>query len=281
MGSVSLTLLNGLPGTTVDATDRGFQFGDGVFTTLRVLDGIPLFFQEHLARLARDAAVLRLPPPDPEILHREVAQLAKGCASGILKIQWTRGIGGRGYLPPETPEPTRFLILRSVPFVDEGLPAPWHLRMANLRLGINPALAGAKHMNRLEQILARLEWSDPAIDEALLLDAEGYVIEGTSTNLFLVLNDSLVTPLLDRAGVRGVMRDVLMDAALRQGVPVRQERILPEMLFEASELLMTNSVRGVCPVASLEEHRYTRQDFAQRAHAWYDEALTTTRKAWA
>ena len=276
----SLTLINGRPETAVDLSDRGFQFGDGVFTTLLIQDGIPLFAREHLDRLDRDAKTLKLPSPDREILKAEINQLASGCANGILKIHWTRGSGGRGYLPPENLSPTRALILRPADPMSEKVPAPFKLRWAEMRLGINPLLAGAKHMNRLEQVLARMEWRDPGIDESLLLDSEGFVVEGVSTNLFLLQGSTVVTPLLDRAGVRGVMRDLLINMAAASGSDVREERVSPETLLGADALVLTNSVKGICPVALLEGRAYDSHAFATQMHACYLLELARTRQEW-
>ncbi|MEY4685301.1 MAG: aminodeoxychorismate lyase [Pseudomonadota bacterium] len=276
----SLTLLNGRPETMVDLADRGFQFGDGVFTTLLIQDGIPLFAREHLDRLDRDAKILKLPSPDRGILSTEIDHLASACPSGILKIHWTRGSGGRGYLPPENLSPTRALILREADPESEKLPAPLKLRWAEMRLGINPLLAGAKHMNRLEQVLARLEWRDPEIDESLLLDSEGFVVEGVSTNVFLLKGATVLTPLLDRAGVRGVTRDLLIKMASASGYEVREERVSPQTVLGADALLLTNSVRGICPVASLEGRSYVSQPFAEQMHASYLLELARTRREW-
>lgn len=276
----NLTLVNGRPETAIEICDRGFQFGDGVFTTLLIQDGIPLFANEHLDRLSRDAATLKLPAPNREILKAEMVQMASGCTSGILKIHWTRGSGGRGYLPPESLSPTRALILRpSVPVSDE-LPAALKVRWADMRLGINASLAGAKHMNRLEQVLARLEWSDPKIDESLLLDSEGFVVEGISTNLFLLQGGAVVTPLLDRAGVRGVLRDLVIKMASASGYRVREERVRPEDVESAEALLLTNSIRGICPVAALAGRAFDSQSFATEMHARYLQELTRTRREW-
>ena len=274
------TLINGRPETTIDLSDRGFQFGDGVFTTLLIQDGIPLFAREHLDRLDRDAQTLKLPSPDRQILRDEIAQLASGCPSGILKIQWTRGCGGRGYLPAEHLLPTRALILRSADPISEKVPSPLRVRWAEMRLGINPLLAGAKHMNRLEQILARLEWNDPEIDEALLLDSEGFVVEGVSTNLFLVQGASVVTPLLDRAGVRGVMRDLLIKIVRASGYTLREERVRPDLVDSADAVVLTNSVRGICPVASIEGRYFESQGFATQMHACYLDEVLRTRREW-
>lgn len=276
----SQALINGRPETTIDLADRGFQFGDGVFTTLLIQDGIPLFAREHLDRLDRDAKTLKLPIPDRDILRKEIAQLSNGCPSGILKIHWTRGAGGRGYLPPEHLSPTRALILRPREPSTENLPAPSRVRWAEMRLGINPLLAGAKHMNRLEQVLARLESHDPGVDESLLLDSEGFVVEGISTNLFLLEGSSVVTPLVDRAGVKGIVRGLLIKMATAAGYSVREERVRPEAVTRAEALLLTNSVRGICPVASLEGHHFESQAFAAQMHACYLQEMGRTRREW-
>jgi len=280
MVTVNLTLVNGHSETAIEISDRGFQFGDGVFTTLLVQDGIPLFANEHLDRLSRDAATLKLPPPNREVLKAEMGRMAHGCGSGILKIHWTRGSGGRGYLPPENLLPTRVLILRPAVLLSDSPPAELNVRWADMRLGINPLLAGAKHMNRLEQVLARLEWSDPGIDESLLLDSEGFVVEGVSTNVFLLQRGVLVTPLLDRAGVRGVMRDLLIKMAAASGYSVREERVSPESLMNADALLLTNSIKGICPVAFLDGQPFESQAFAQEMHASYLQELSRTRQEW-
>ena len=149
-----------------------------------------------------------------------------------------------------------------------------------MRLGMNPVLAGAKHLNRLEQVLARLEWSDPEIDESLLLDTEGFVVEGVSTNVFLLQGNAVVTPLLDRAGVRGVMRDLLIQMASASGYSVREERVRPEFLKSADALVLTNSVRGICPVASLDGRSFDSQAFAREMHERYLQELTRTRREW-
>lgn len=276
----NLTLVNGRPDTAIDLSDRGFQFGDGVFTTLLVQDGVPLFAREHLDRLFRDAGILRLPPPDRERLVAEMREIVSGCSSGILKIHWTRGTGGRGYLPPEELSPTRALILRPTDALSAVLPSPCKLRWAEMRLGINPVVAGAKHMNRLEQVLARLEWRGAEFDESLLLDSEGFVVEGVATNLFYLDGTTLVTPLLDRAGVRGVMRDLLMQMAKGSGYSVREERVKPESLQHADALILTNSVRGICPVGTLAGTTYENHAFAERMHASYQQELIRTRREW-
>lgn len=246
-------LVNGEPVSRVEVADRGFQYGDGVFTTLPVTRGVPLFLDRHLARLERDCHRLLLPRPEPALLIREVRALCAARPEGVLKIQLTRGVGGRGYRCPEPAIGTRVLAIHPPPDYPPGLSEQGvAARICRTRLGINPALAGIKHMNRLEQILARAEWPLGEVREGLMLDAEGYAVEGTMTNLFLVSNGVLSTPKLDACGVAGVMRGLVMEFAH----PVEERRVALDEVYAADELFLTNSVIGLWPIRRLERRDY-------------------------
>lgn len=254
----STVLINGEATRSVDFADRGLQYGDGVFTTLTVQDGIPLFLNRHLARLQADAAKLNLPCPAVELLADEARHLAASQAQAVLKMMLTRGVGGRGYRCPEASNGTRILSLHPHPnypadLAEHGTKA----RLCALRLGINPHLAGIKHLNRLEQVLARAEWQDDDIREGVLLDYEGFVVEGVMSNLLVLNGNRLTTPLLDRSGVAGVMRGLVLEAARDLGLAVEETRIRPETLFAADSVLLTNSVIGIWPVRELDGHRFT------------------------
>lgn len=246
-------LVNGAPVSSIEVSDRGFQYGDGVFTTLPVRHGIPVFLPLHFDRLERDCGRLSIPFPGRDVLTPEVLSLCAARSDGVLKIQITRGVGGRGYRPPDQPVPTRVLGVHPLPdypadLADSGVA----VRFCQTRLGINPTLAGLKHMNRLEQILARAEWPLGDIREGLMLDAEGHVTEGTMTNLFLVRRGKLVTPKLDLCGVAGVMRGVALESAAALGVTAEETRLVPDELFSADELFLTNSVIGLWPIRRIE-----------------------------
>lgn len=238
----------------MDCADRGLHYGDGVFTTLSVSRGVPLFLDRHLARLQADAARLDIPFPGWPVLAEETRRLGSRQAEGVLKIMLTRGVGGRGYRCPAEPATgTRILSIHPQPnYLPELAETGVAARVCNLRLGINPRLAGVKHLNRLEQVLARAEWNDEAIREGLLLDHEGFLVEGVMSNVFLVREGRLCTPLLDRCGVAGVMRGLVLEAARAAGLEVEETRILPGEAFAAEELFLTNSVIGVWPVCALE-----------------------------
>ncbi|MCF6211174.1 MAG: aminodeoxychorismate lyase [Gammaproteobacteria bacterium] len=246
------TLINGIETCDIDAQDRGFQYGDGLFETLRIRANRPCLWSQHLARLAHGCGRLGLLMPDETLLRDEVDRLCRDEADGVLKIVLTRGSGGRGYRPPEDPTPTRLLTrFPAADYPPENRTQGVVVRICDTRLGLNPALAGLKHLNRLEQVLARAEWSDTDIAEGLMQDIEGNIIEGTMSNLFVVQAGILRTPGLSRCGVAGVMRARVMAEAEVLGIPVNEGRLGLRDLAAADEVFLTNSVIGIWPVRQL------------------------------
>ena len=246
-------LINGENTGFLPVTDRGLNYGDGIFTTLSFQESVPIFLNRHLSRLQSDADWLGIPFPGQSILTAESRQLGLGHPGGILKITLTQGSGGRGYRRPAQAHGTRILSAHPSPdypgnLMETGVSA----RFCNLRLSLNSRLAGIKHLNRLEQVLARAEWNDEDIREGLLIDQEGFLVEGVMSNLFLIRDGLLRTPLLDRCGVFGVMRGLVLDAAQDLGFPTEQTRILPEEAMKADEIFLTNSVIGLWPVSRLD-----------------------------
>lgn len=254
MSTPPAVMVNGREQAGVPATDRGLHFGDGVFETIAVIKGRPALLDAHLARLARGAARLGLPAPDSGMLEREArAFAARAEDRGVLKIIVTRGSGGRGYAAPEAPESNRIMLLgpwRGRPPEEYQLGAT--VRWCETRLAVSPALAGIKHLNRLEQVLARSEWRDPAVAEGLMLDTDGYVVEGTASNLFIVEDDVVLTPDLSRCGVAGIMRDHVVAAAARAGIAAEQAALRPPRVTGAREVFLTSSLLGILPVGRLD-----------------------------
>ncbi len=251
-------LVNGEPLDCISTRDRGLHYGDGVFETLAVHDGQPHFWARHLHRLAAGCTRLGLPVPDADRLYTESRRLLQDRDAAVLKIIVTRGSGGRGYRCGGTGEATR--ILQRHPWPDyppdcarNGVQVRW----CTLRLGSSPPLAGIKHLNRLEQVLARREWDDPGIPEGLLLDGEGHPVEGTMSNLFAVRNTTLLTPDLSQCGVAGIMRSVVMELARGLGLEVSVRPLSRADIRQADELFLTNSLIGIWPVAGLEQRTWS------------------------
>jgi len=264
-------LLNGERGHRVDVSDRGFQYGDGVFETLEVDNGKPLFLQAHLTRLALGCRTLRIPEVDSALLSKEACALAEqsGCRS-VLKLIVTRGSGGRGYRQPEPIHPTRLLALYPYPDYPDSYQAHGIVaRFCRQRLAVNPALAGIKHMNRLEQVMARAEWSGDAIQEGLMLDYQDRVVEGTMSNLFLVKQGVLHTPTLAACGINGILRQMVLNFAARYNVDVVENNYSRESILDADELFVTNSVIGVWPIKQLEQQGFECGELTRKVQLWY------------
>lgn len=249
-------LVNGQRVDEIAATDRGLQYGDGLFETMAAVDGrIPLW-SAHQDRLRDGCARLAIAAPETCALEREVRSLLPAAGRAVIKVTVTRGSGGRGYRPPAAPSPTRIVQRLAWP----GYPGHWWtdgvtVRLCRTRLGSNPALAGIKHLNRLEQVLARAEWVDDDIAEGLMLDQEGGLVEGTITNVFAVVAGRLCTPPLTSCGVAGVMRRQVLELARERGEAVDQRALSWDEAMQAEELFLTNGLVGVWPIRAVEGQR--------------------------
>ncbi len=251
-----IVLINGRRTRRLDIADRGLQYGDGLFETVAVARGVPLLWPAHLQRLQHGCARLGIDPPDPAVVRAEADQLCAGRERAVLKIIVTRGLSGCGYLVASDATPTRVLSLapwpdRPAQQAHTGVAVCW----CRTALARQPRLAGLKHLNRLEQVLARAEWA-AEYAEGLMRDTEGYVIEGTMSNLFLVARGVLHTPELSQSGVAGVMRAQVLDRARAAGIEWRETWLKPAELESADEIFLTNSLIGVWPVRSLSSREY-------------------------
>jgi 4-amino-4-deoxychorismate lyase len=255
-------MINGERTELLPATDRGLHYGDGLFETIAVVEGRLRLWNAHMERLQRGCEVLGLPLPDLQQLQEEALSLCGAVEHGVLKLVFTRGSGGRGYRPPQVASPQR--ILFSYPWPDfPDLSRGIRLRVCQTPLACNPALAGIKHLNRLEQVLARAEWDAPEIHEGLMCDLDGRVKEGTMSNLFWVADGQLFTPDLSRCGVAGVMRAQVMALARDLGIGVSMAEILPEELAQADEIFLTNSLIGIWPVGHFDGHDFPPGELTQ------------------
>lgn len=262
-------VINGQAATRLGALDRGLSYGDGVFRTLRIVAGKPRWWPDHLARLRTDCDRLGLDCPDAARLEADLASLAPLPERGVLRLTVTRGEGPRGYRPPSPQHCTRILVCWAAEescFPDQGLT----VRVCDLRLGPQPALAGVKHLNRLENVLARAEWNNPDIGEGVLLDVSDRVISGIMSNLFIWRDQRLQTPRLDRCGVAGVARARLMALASAEGLVVEETDFGLPTLLEADEVMLTNSLIGLRRVARLGERTWTEPLVSPRMAALLD-----------
>jgi 4-amino-4-deoxychorismate lyase len=246
-------LVNGRPDTGVSAADRGLMYGDGVFRTIHVHQGKPLWWAAHMTKLAADAERLAIPAPPPDVWEQDFSTLSVTLPDDcVLKLVLTRGPGLRGYRPDGQAMPTRLLTVSPWPaHIDTVAARGAHLHLCRLRLSEQPRLAGIKHLNRLEHVLAAMEWSDTTIDEGLLLDGAERVICGVSSNVFIYDDHTLFTPRLDRCGVAGVARARLIEVACRLKLEVRETDIHLDQLLNADEVMLTNSLIKIWRVGRL------------------------------
>ncbi|RON89362.1 aminodeoxychorismate lyase [Pseudomonas fluorescens] len=240
--------VDGQPADALSLKDRGLAYGDGLFETIAVHGGQPVLLDRHLTRLAEGCSRLAI-SADIEQVRSELQAYAAVMGEGVLKLILTRGDGLRGYAPDPAAQGRRILQGNppaAYPFVhgEQGV----RLFPCVTRLSNQPLLAGLKHLNRLEQVLARAEWRDSEHAEGLMLDQAGRVIEGVFSNLFLVRDGVLITPDLKRCGVAGVMRAEILFQAESLAIPIQITDISLEQLQWVDEVFICNSVYGVWPV---------------------------------
>ena len=261
-------LVDGMAATQVSALDRGLAYGDGLFESIRLVGTVAPLWSRHMQRLTEGCARLRIPAPDPAQLWREALEVSHGMVESVLRITVTRGLGERGYALPASPQPTRVVAAFAPPPVAAEVHAQGvRMRVCSVRLAEQPLLAGIKHLNRLEQVLARAEWNDPAIAEGLLLDSHGRVISATMANLFALVDGELLTPSLDRCGVAGVGRAEVLAACPQ----ARAGELTLDTLLGAGEVFLSSSVRGILPVRSLDGCSYAPGAMTRRLQQhWRD-----------
>ncbi|HEX6591694.1 MAG TPA: aminodeoxychorismate lyase [Moraxellaceae bacterium] len=264
--------VNGSEGGHLDPADRGLAYGDGLFETLRVEKGRAVLGDLHFSRLRDSAAALGL-ALDVAALQQDFLRFLQACpARCVAKIIVTRGVSGRGYLPDPAAVPTVIFSahpLTEIPEAQDGIEAA----VCTLQLGLQPLLAGHKHLNRLEQVLLRRELEALGKREALVCASDGQVVEGVFSNVFLVRDGVLYTPLIDQAGVRGVMRAAILAHAAAQGIPTQESRLTVDAFRDADEVFFCNSVNGIWPVSGLSGRHWTQWPLTRRLQAFWQEQL--------
>jgi 4-amino-4-deoxychorismate lyase len=252
-------LVDGEPISQLSALDRGLHYGDGLFETIACQRGRARFVALHLKRLAKGCERFGLCAPDMKSLREKIDQLVPGDASALIKLIVTRGRAtARGYRPRGDEQTTQILLRYPASPEDPGLAHDGIVaRVGELKLGENPALAGIKHLNRLEQVLASRESDASGALESLLFSSSGRLISGTMSNVFLVRDNEVATPRLDLCGVEGVMRSVVMREAARAQHPIQERALWRADLDAAQEIFLTNARIGIWPVRTLEGRTLT------------------------
>ena len=264
-------LINGCPSHLVSAQDRGFQYGDGLFETIRCVQGKLQFWQQHFERLQQGGAKLNITIPSQETVLQDIRTLYRqDLADCVFKITVTRGETERGYLYPERIKSNRVVQMSAAScYPEEYYSTGIALTCCAHPISVNPALAGIKHLNRLDNVMARHEL-DKRFQEGLMLDHEGKVIEGTMSNLFAVKQGVLFTPELSGCGVDGIIRRRILALCEQLKLRVNITCLDKQALLQADELFVCNSLIGIWPVISLDEKHYDSKQTADMLAAELD-----------
>ena len=253
-------LINGSFNQAISPFDRGFAYGDGVFRTIKIVGGLPECWPQHYQKLVADCAVINIVCPSAELLMGDLSLLFSADAASensqaVAKIIITRGEGNRGYTPPAITAPMRAVLKSDMPdYAETRFIEGVNLTICETRLAVQPKLAGIKSLNRLENVLARMEWHNPDTTEGIMLDTSDNVIECTAANIFARFGDTLMTPSLAQCGIAGITRQRIIDLARTLSLNISIETFNLEKLLSADEVIICSSLYGAWQVNKIQEN---------------------------
>jgi len=249
----------------VSVFDRSFLYGDGLFETARVFNGKPFRWAQHLHRLREGARFLNIQVPlSDDVLSGFVLELISKnqLPDSLLRMTLSRGVGVRGYSPKAAENPLLVMSLHPAP-LDFDSPPRWKLLTSSITLPANQPLASFKTCNKLPQIVARAQADEAGADEALLLNSEGAIVEGSSSNLFWMEGDTVCTPPLAAGILPGVTRAAILELSRTLSRATREDSIAPERLRHAEGVFLSLSSIGLAEGASLDSYPLKQTPFLQ------------------
>jgi 4-amino-4-deoxychorismate lyase len=253
-------LINGLKNKGLNPFDRGLMFGDGVFRTFKVIDGKPQHWLLHFRVLKNNCKVLRILPPLSSILLGDIKKLFPDKGTYVAKIIITRGESDRGYSLPKKIKPNRILLKsKHTPVKKEIFTKGVAIKLCNIRSNFFNKMGSSKHLNRLENVMAKIELTSSFFD-GLLLDEQGFAIECASHNIYLRMGKTILTPLLKDKGVVGVSQDIILNFAKKQNYKIKSCNIRLDKIIKSDEFFISNSINGVIPVKSFSGKQW--KDFS-------------------
>ncbi|MCE2595250.1 aminodeoxychorismate lyase [Motilimonas cestriensis] len=260
-----MMLINGEPNRQISPADRGLAYGDGFFTTAKVVRGKVEFWRDHVERLMLASKKFAIELPSLLTLFSEVQTAIAGVELGCLKILITRGEGGRGYSGAGCENPTRIISVTPWPaqyqlWQRSGIA----LAPCQYQLGLNPQLAGYKTLNRLDQVLIKQELESLDVDDVIVCDINGYVVESSAANVFWFEQGTLYTPDLSQAGVNGVMRKQVLRCAEQLEIPVNIVKFKLDQLAQVDSMFITNTLMGLVPIKQFQQRVLTDFSLVQR-----------------
>ena len=237
-------LINGKPSAGLSVNDRGLAYGDGVFRTFLVNNGVPHHWELQYQKLSQDCQALGISCPNNDVLTSDIKTLFNDGTDAM----------------PNDIQANRVVIKSAMPIYPlnnqtQGV----NLHLCELKLGLQPKLAGVKHLNRLENVLARMEWKDASITDGLLLDSNDNVIECTMSNIFARYGNELITPSLEECGVAGIARARIIENTKRFNLDMKIEALKLNKLMQADEIIICNSLFGAWQVVSFNVKHWAKQ----------------------
>ncbi|MBC7697103.1 MAG: aminodeoxychorismate lyase [Bacteroidia bacterium] len=258
-------LVNGYFNQAISPFDRGFAYGDGIFRTLKMANGLPKHWPQHYQKLVADCAVIGIVCPSAELLMNDLQQLFTIDEIAVAKIMITRGESEQGYAPPAITTPMRVIVKSAMrQYAETNYTEGVHLHVCETRLGVQAKLAGIKHLNRLENVMARMEWKDDTYFDGLMLNQQNDVIECTMSNIFARFNDKLLTPDLSQCGVAGITRQGIIGLAAALNISIETAQLPLNRLVEADEIIVCNSLYGAFQVHSILNTSWKPQTLAKK-----------------
>jgi len=258
----------------IPVNDRGFMYGDGLFETIRVMNGRPFRLAQHLERMTRGADFLKIKPPfAPKELQQFVEQLIEEnqMPEAILRLTLTRGPGERGYTPEAEGRPTVAMTLHAVPHLET--PVQWSLVTSSFRVLAADPLSSFKTLNKLTHVMARAEAIEKGADEALLINTNGEVAETASGNIFWVYDDKICTIPTGRGVLPGITRAVVLEICQELGLLTNKRVVKPEALKNSGGIFITQSALGIVPVATFDGEAVATSPLVDQIFSAYRERL--------
>jgi 4-amino-4-deoxychorismate lyase len=253
-------LINGLKNKGLNPFDRGLMFGDGVFRTFKVINGKPQHWPLHFRVLQKDCKVLKIVPPSSSVLLGDIKKLFPDKGTYVGKIIVTRGESDRGYSLPKKIKPNRILLKsKYIPIKKEIFTKGVAIKLCKIHSNLFNKMGSSKHLNRLENVMAKIELTSSFFD-GLLLDEQGFVIECASHNIYLRMGKTILTPLLKDKGVVGVSQDIILNFAKKQNYKIKSCNIKLDKIIKSDEFFISNSINGVIPVRSFSGKQW--KDFS-------------------
>lgn len=263
----------------ISVFDRGFLYGDGLFETIRIFNGKPFRWREHIERLEAGAAFLGIKPPGSgrrllAFADRLIAENAM--PDSVLRIAMSRGVGPSGYSPKAARTPTLVMFLRQAPKFDQRRPPQWKLVTASIHVRADDPLSRFKTANKLTQVLGRAEADEADADEALLLNSDGFVAEGAGSNVFWVKRRVVYTPPVAAGALPGVTRAVVFEICRQLKIAIVEENVRIEDLRQADEIFLSLASWGIVRAVALDGRGLRTAGMARRVQRAYRDLLSDT-----